>query len=89
MSERFAVGEIAIVALSKFGRSACECEIIAGLHMAVCGRTGDEIAAYSIRCAEGDFYAEPWQLRKKPQPRESAQLGRWNECPWQPEKVSA
>lgn len=92
----FRVGEVAIYWRPDINvpRNGEECVIVAPLAV---GKMNDwrllghiEAARYLIKFA-GDsveYAAQPHELRKKPPKREDLQIVRWDQCPWQPEKIS-
>ena len=88
----FSVGEIAIlqrVGLS--GANGSECTVLDTprneawakpwkgglLRKVLAGR-------YVIEYAINIYQVKPYQLRKRPQPGESEELGEWDLCPWRP-----
>lgn len=42
---------------------------------------------YTSKCSDKTWVA-PEHLRKKRPPRDDLQIKRWDECPWQPEKIN-
>jgi hypothetical protein len=91
MAETFTVGEIAEVAASishpeYVGR---DCEILGPYQHYVC-KNGTAAYGYWVRI-DGEpktWVAAPDRLRKKRPPRDDMKVIRWDECPWQPEKVT-
>lgn len=88
--QHFDVGEIAILAYSRFGRaSGVECVVVSPLGVRLNLSNGQYENGYVIEVDGNEYIALPDQLRKKRPPRENLQLVRWDQCPWQPAQVRA
>jgi len=93
VTERFRIGEIAILVLQP-GETPNRCWLpYIGQEVEVVGalrkrefRNCDSVAAHVVLARDGRrFGAQPCNLRKKrlpPTPRE--EVGEWELCPWQP-----
>jgi hypothetical protein len=91
--QRFALGEIAIVAHPRFHpeHTGMECQIIGELRLRK-GIDSDGSSfcepRYQIQYPNGAIYtAQPCQLRKRRPPRQDLEIVRWDQCPWQPKQV--
>lgn len=88
-SETYDIGEIAILAYSRYGRveGPVECMITGRLQPRLNNRTREYEIGYAANVNGMEYIALPAQLRKKRPPREDLQVARWDECPWQPESI--
>ena len=99
MNDVFHVGEIAtymnFVVRTEY--NGVECEIIGGLEMRMAslsewGLPPFKCMSYLTRASDGRiFVVVPHRLRKKrpPSTYDGSNVGRWDDCPWQPERVTA
>jgi hypothetical protein len=85
--ERFAVGEIAIAIHSEHGRLDGEEVIVTHPYGPYLSINGGLAYGYVVEWQGEQYLARPHQLRKKRPPREDLQVVRWDQCPWQPERI--
>lgn len=83
--ERFAIGEVGILTVSgNAGPKGGEVTVVGELRMI----RGDWCYPVDVKNAWGlPIMVERQNLRKKRPPRDDLKLVRWDQCPWQPEKV--
>jgi hypothetical protein len=92
----FSVGEIAILSIPGDPYDGTEVTIVGPLAWRdwFFWRSGENIEgmAYLIDgggLPYGEMCCRPQFLRKKKPPREDLRVVRWDECPWQPQQVTA
>lgn len=93
--EVFSVGEIAVLQNAQIMPvyNGMECEILKGPGMMRQRQQHADnsirlVYGYSVRAADGrKVCVTPDQLRKKRPPREDLKVVRWDQCPWQPERI--
>jgi hypothetical protein len=89
-SEEFAVGEIAVLIYSRYGRTdgPVDCLVVGSLIPRLNTTTELPETGYAVEVAGVVYLALPEQLRKKRPPRDDLKVTRWDQCPWQPESIN-
>lgn len=97
--EKFVVGEIAVFVRPGSKYYGTEVTVRSELKLFNCEdrRNPDSprelclayaVAGFFDEPPRGGWVAPPEYLRKKRPPREDLKVGRWDECPWQPAKMT-
>ena len=88
MTDRFQIGEVAIVQNTGTRRDGNECIVIGALTNRKI-ESGDWVLSYAVIFDGVHYAARPQHLRKKKPPRDDLKVTRWIDCPWHPKKETA
>lgn len=94
-SETFAIGEVALLWRPASRYHGTEVTVVSELRRGSLVVDGGSTVVTDFYEIDGispngsNWAARPQSLRKKRPPREDLQIARWDQCPWQPEKINA